>query len=1234
MTGRFLKIGVPLAILALVITAFAAQSPRKMAEIEALKAPTPTFTYSRDRYNLPVADGRYTGEIATTSSRSTSLLDNRRSPAPGLAASAQTSPGLVVCGSGDLAGTTYDFHHNDDNQQMIAVLPTGGSFVHFAWTHWDRIPDSLDGIDRFCAYSTYSQATGLPFGQCGKTLDVGVALKARAGFPTVDVATGDRGMIAMHARDVDEQALGSNGMYTVWIFQQGSPGFPIFGNEQLGNASSVEEGQCIWPHMRIDLLGGDNGAKSGSAAVDVFHVVSHPTGDGRIPAPTFDNQLIYYRRVGQIGAPWEGPVALDDNAGGLSYHVAVDPTSPKCAVFYQRDDLDAAQLLQNGYLESPDNGANWIAEGLLHPFPTVIEPFVGPYHQVTTYAGPEGDNPQSWLEVHGEYDLDGVKHMVWSEQIFSNLTAEANIRHWDEINGFTTIKQALGWDNDGTIGGRDIWLAVPNLAFGDGSTTCNDGPGDLTNRNYVYVTYEQYGGPTAVEVADKSASDNALNLEIYISASNDKGATFSPSVNLTNTKSPGCDGTVPGMECASERDPSMAHVVNDTVHIIYILDTDAGDAVFGQGFWTFNPVMYYRIPGGTDADILCPEIAPVFASQLTNGDADCEYHAPTNGSQVEELRINNFGNATLSGSVAKVNSSSWLQMSEGPFTILAGDPTNTRAVTMNGTIANGISGEGLYQDIIRITHDDPSAPSPHDIPVDFFVFDEFYCPEFITLNTGWLWLEVSNVERQANQSSEDGGLSRRATDTSYSIYDASLIIGVPPNPDTLVFRNIFGTGNGQPGFRALGNLIIDTSAYGSNTGAATATAAQTTSDSTMGVDVTYVFPQDPDSCEFVLIKYKLTNRTASTINGIVVGQAQDFDVIPSLHNVDSIQIGSQNTGHLAATPYNLIYQQGVDTVNHVPVGDRTATRFKGGITAIQDFQAPRAWIAPNDPWLFGRTQNGGGFSEGYLYDQMTKTGFELFDPVDPDPEEDLHAVMVMEQGVNLGPNDVKRYLIGYVSSTVGNDDDTDLLETTRKAWRYCFGWNEFVQLDSLDVPAGATQYPYFAIGSHELGWNGGCYGCVVSEVADVDAAFSIAGGCEGTISFTPTLGASVDHIYEATYRVEDLCGDNSDECVIKVVVGNPVVCLCPWQGDIDSSGAFDAVDLNEEIDLLFFNVPDIQDPLCPTTRGDLDYSGAADAVDLNYMIDLLFFNHLPPCDPCTDIGDQDPTRCYVPPGAQ
>ncbi|MBD3297481.1 MAG: hypothetical protein GF341_02420 [candidate division Zixibacteria bacterium] len=1122
---------------------------------------------------------------------------------------AQSSPGIEICGYA-LGGTQWDVQAFDNNQRMIAL--TGASddpYVYFVWNYWDRIPDSLDAVDRFIAINCWSQDGGLGLGNCGYTLSPpGDPVRAFAGFPTIDVASDGKPHVAFEARNQISQPV--RGAFSTFIANADTQCGNEFQYEELSESYDTE---ASWPHLAIDR----NAGAVRESSDDVYHVCAHPTGDG--PVQSFGNEIIYWRRVGALGSTWEGPVVLDYNAGTLNHHVAVDPTSDEIAVFYQRDNLDPEGLLQNGYLTSPDNGANWIAAGA-GIFPTPIEPLVGPYVSFTNYSGVVNEDPQSWLEVQGEYDNDGWKHAVWIEQIYSNATPDCRVKHWTENGDITrTIKQALAWDNLGGHGARDLWLALPNIAFGDGSTICTDGPGDQTNRNYVYVTYEQYGGPTVAEQNDISSSDDMQNLEIHLSVSNDGGNTFSPSVNLTNTKTPGCDGLVPGSECASERDPSLAKLVNDTIHILYLLDTDAGDATFGQGNWTFNPVMYYRIPGGTDAEFLCPEIAPVFSAVLTSQDPDCEYHAALNAGagmqqQVEELIIENFGNGTLSGTINENPVVDWLVLTTGAYSVLPGSPVDIRTVTMDASMASIQSGgEGLYQSAIEISHNDTTQAIPLTIPVDFFVFDEFYCPEFVTLNTGWLWLEMSNVERQGNRSQEDGGLSRLATDTSYSIYDASLVIAVPPSPDTLVFRNIIGEGNGQPGFRALGPLEIDTSAYGTNAGRATASARQTTVDSTIGIDVEYIFPQDPDSCEFVLIKYSISNCTADTLHDLIIGQATDFDVVPSVREADSIyQPGTQNTGHVRED-FNLIYQQGVDSIGHVIVGDRTATRFKGGITAIQTFAAPRAWIAPNDPWLLARP--GEGFHEGYLYDEMTEIGFELFPPNDPDPEEDLHAVMVMEQDVDLGPDDERRYIVGYVSSNTGTDD-ADLIATTRKAWRYCFGWNVFTIYDSMPNPATPTSYPYHAIGTHEDGIAGGCSGCIVTEIDDPENAFAIVPGsnpCYGTIEFTGTID---DMVYDATFRVTDLCSDYSDDISIEVVVGEPVRCQCPYQGDIDADGFRDAVDLQMLINILFFNAVEPQDPLCPITRSDLNGDDFSDSVDLSLLISHLFFNGPYPCDPC------------------
>lgn len=80
--------------------------------------------------------------------------------------------------------------------------------------------------------------------------------------------------------------------------------------------------------------------------------------------------------------------------------------------------------------------------------------------------------------------------------------------------------------------------------------------------------------------------------------------------------------------------------------------------------------------------------------------------------------------------------------------------------------------------------------------------------------------------------------------------------------------------------------------------------------------------------------------------------------------------------------------------------------------------------------------------------------------------------------------------------------------------------------------------------------------------------------------------------------------------------GDACSCLCENQGDADGDGFITAVDMNAMIEVIFFNAPDIVDPLCPISRFDHNCDVFIDAVDLNELIDELFFNGPASCDPC------------------
>ncbi|HUU45600.1 MAG TPA: hypothetical protein VM118_07665, partial [Acidobacteriota bacterium] len=162
-----------------------------------------------------------------------------------------------------------------------------------------------------------------------------------------------------------------------------------------------------------------------------------------------------------------------------------------------------------------------------------------------------------------------------------------------------TITEAH-YDNPNTWG-RAFNISQISLGIGDGTTPCKGGA--TTNEDYLYVLYTKLGGETPDEMADVSARGYA-NGELYLAVSPNGGANWSHPVNLTNTKTPGCDAQLPDSTCASEAWATIARDISD-IEILYIRDYEPG--AYDEGIWTMNKVMYLNIPGGTtDAEYLCP----------------------------------------------------------------------------------------------------------------------------------------------------------------------------------------------------------------------------------------------------------------------------------------------------------------------------------------------------------------------------------------------------------------------------------------------------------------------------------------------------------------------------------------------------------------------------------------------------------------------------------------------------
>ncbi|HUU44965.1 MAG TPA: hypothetical protein VM118_04465, partial [Acidobacteriota bacterium] len=644
---------------------------------------------------------------------------------------------------------------------------------------------------------------------------------------------------------------------------------------------------------------------------------------------------------------------------------------------------------------------------------------------ITAYNDPTG--PQAWPYVSVAYDHQGTLHIVWTEQRIADISEHTAICHWNSVRQ-TVRPVAAGYYDNPNVWEKSLNLSQVTLGIGDGSTLCKDGT--EANLDYLYVVYMKLGGETPEEQADVSKAGFA-NGELYLSASADGGHSWSPPANLSKTKTPGCTSTRPDSVCASEAWATIARDV-DALNIFYIADFEAGS--FSESGWTMNPTFYLRLEGGTtNAEHVCPRFGPNMVTALT-ADPECEYHAAPEMTNEELLTVGNIGNIALTGEVTVLPADSWLNVTgAGPFEIEATDPDLEYPVIMD---AAGLT-EGLYSGLIRITHNDTSKPSPIDFPIDFFVVDDFHCPEATILRTsvfgdaGVLALQVG-TDGRFGAPDPAGGLVR-PLDSSSAIFDATLLVahGVQ-DPDTVVYHRFYNSDDpGQHGFRSVAALYIDTLQYGEGGGFAKASAQMTTKDSAIAVVAEWYYPQGAAYGDFVAIKYTLWNRTSEPLTDVAVGVYADFNVLAGLSS-RAIQDGVGNHGNYVQAQ-NLIYMYGYDTIGHVPADHlNSSQRYSAGITYLAGRDAYGEPFKLNDIAIRGgvgdnRVNNRTtglyyGPTSGHLHEDLVGTpGVSIWEPTPhADSAKDAYLWLTLDQGRTLEPNGVNPevYIVALVSDTL------------------------------------------------------------------------------------------------------------------------------------------------------------------------------------------------------------------------
>jgi len=836
----------------------------------------------------------------------------------------------------------------------------------------------------------------------------------RGGYTNIDVDKFNHAQIGMH----QAQNNYATEPYKPWHVQ-----FPYLDETMQLYSLSGQDGTCppqpkgiggvLWPRLAADR--GDT----------VLHEIAHSNvNDCDI------EKLWYWRFDG--GSIWSGPKMISET-DDINYALAVDDIGAKVAVAYSKFDAGYANVF---YVESPNNGTDWLA---------LIAPALPTEHVVTTYSG-VGGNPGSpatatfWNHLTTTYDRSSELHIVWDEQRESGF-GDVAIKHF-RTGRVAHRTLALGyWECPVSTGLQDLNLAKMSMGIGDGSTLCQGGA--QNNNNYVYVTYTQFGGNTPLQLSDYSDEASVtgrnggyMNGELFLASSNTRGDTWSPTVNLTDTKTPGCnpgvadingDPQFPDNVCRSEHWATINRVVRD-IDISFISDLDAAGIVYGQGSWQINPVHYLQLPGGaTDAEFVCPVIAPVFEA-IIEVDPVCEYHAATNSVLDIDLQIINLGNDDLDqgGGAGMIVSN---QFGAGATLAFVGGNVATYSIAPGADpidkVVRMTSGatQGLYTGAISVSHNgtDPLNPSPRVYPISFFVFDEFFCPEEEVLKSGVnspgsLALHVESSGRIGAQDLE--ARLWRYSDSSFSVSDASFLLayGTQAPGDTTVFLKFMDrASNGQDGFRAQSEFLIDTAGYAGDLLVGTGTVPadprkwafggsyMATKDSVVGISMSWYFPQDTALDEAIIVNYLVfpgpyygpghAPYTGASISGVTTGLIADLDQVPAQRNpLDTAQDGTNNDAFFD-DGRKMVYVAAKNKGGYVPSGTNTCARFRTGIAA------PSGW---EGGYIGGFGQDldiAEGPTDQRLYDIMQIV-------VDGDigvDDTDLYTLTAFDKGATLAP---------------------------------------------------------------------------------------------------------------------------------------------------------------------------------------------------------------------------------------
>lgn len=356
------------------------------------------------------------------------------------------------------------------------------------------------------------------------------------GYCQVSLYAGTRGTTSYH---------GPANTYSKVAIDADPPGFGIFTYGDPPDLINPGAARAMWPYVAVDR---------GNRI--------HVTMSESTPAAG-DAQRFMYTRSTNAGSSWSA-IQLVDTVMVIAGLPTASPVSDKVALVYSKTTDTSTQWYNDIVYILSNDGVTWNFTNRTN---------------VTNY-GTDNDSLWAYTDLDAIFDYNDNLNIIWTAQ----WVTESGIYYRTELLFYNTGTQQITsvkdpWpDSLWASGGCDF--GVWNRSM----TKMNLGVYHENSVNGIFATWTQF------DTADCS-SGGFGNGDVWMTYSVNSGATWATPVNVTNSQTPGCFAG----ECDSDHWATLADVVDDSLHIFYVNDKDAGGLPQTEGANTENPMMYLAV---------------------------------------------------------------------------------------------------------------------------------------------------------------------------------------------------------------------------------------------------------------------------------------------------------------------------------------------------------------------------------------------------------------------------------------------------------------------------------------------------------------------------------------------------------------------------------------------------------------------------------------------------------------